>query len=61
MNDSDKQLESLLKPMDLPWNRKKEFTTAKLKWLKKNMSKCNDSHKNFSKSLQLICDMLKRG
>ena len=58
--ETHKKLETLLKSMDLPWNRKKEFTPAKLNWLKKHMRIKNESHKNYQEALQTI-EVILRG
>lgn len=55
----DERLESLLRNMDLPWNRKKDFTHAKLQWLKKHMSVKNKDHKNYSEALATIETILR--
>jgi hypothetical protein len=55
---NETELARKLKTMDLPWNRKKEFTPQKLRWLKKNLGKRNAEHKNFEEALELIDIML---
>lgn len=57
-DNNDKKLSRILKTMDLPWNRKKEFTPHKLRWLKKNIGKRNCEHENFQESIELIDKML---
>lgn len=54
-------LEKLLKPMKLPFNRKKDFTPAKLKWLKKNLGKLNESHRNFQEAMKVIDTLIEQG
>jgi len=63
MNDieSAKKLESLISSMDLPWNRKREFNSTKLRWLQKNMVDKNATHKNYAESLLLIERLIKNG
>ena len=61
MEDLETKLARLLKPMDLPWNRKVEFNPAKLKWLKKNLGRLNDNHKNYTEAVSLIDSMIKLG
>jgi hypothetical protein len=56
--DNDTKLTKLLKPMDLPWNRKDDFTPHKLRWLRKNMCKRNQAHENYTEAIRLIDEML---
>lgn len=56
VNEMD--LTRMLKPMDLPWNRRKNFTPQKLRWLKKNLGKRNSGHKNYKEAMELIDIML---
>ena len=61
MEELNEKLERLLKPMDLPWNRKREFTPAKLKWLDKNLAKRNEKHKNYTEAKATIEKLIKQG
>lgn len=47
-------LEKLIKPMDLPFNRKKELNPAKIDWLHKRMALKNKDHKNFQSAMEII-------
>jgi len=57
-NVNETELARKLKNMDLPWNRKKDFTPQKLRWLKKNIGRRNSEHKNYEEAIQLIDIML---
>lgn len=48
------KLESLLRKMDLPFNRKKDLTPQKIKWLSKNLQVKNETHKNYSQAIEII-------
>ncbi len=61
MENLNVKLEKLLKSMDLPWNRKKDFTSVKLKWLKKNLAERNKNHKNYIEAESIINKLLKIG
>lgn len=61
MEELERKLENLLKPMDLPWNRKKDFNPSKLKWLMKNLSKRNGSHTNYIEAMSIISELKQLG
>jgi len=53
------QLQSLIRPMDLPHFRKSGTTHKNLEWLHKNLKVRNESHKNYEPAMEVLKDLLK--
>ena len=53
MSDITKELEELLKPMNVPSFRK-EIDKVNLKWLSKNLARENRDHPNYLRAMELI-------
>jgi len=56
-----KKLEKLIHNMDLPWNRKKDFNSIKLRWLQKNMAKRNINNPDYIEAMTLIQKLIDNG
>lgn len=59
MSDITKELEELLKPMNVPSFRK-EIDKVNLKWLSKNLARENRDHPNYLRAKVLIQESLER-
>jgi hypothetical protein len=53
-----KELELLIKPMNLPPYRKKVVNNNDLRWLGRNLAAKNSEHKNFAKAKEIIDELL---
>lgn len=54
IKEAYKQIEKLVKPMDVPFNRKQDINPAKVNWLYKNLKVKNEGKKNFTELMQLL-------
>ena len=59
MNNITKELEELLKPMNIPRHRK-EVDKVNLKWLSKNLARKNKDHPNYQRAEALIQQSLEQ-
>jgi hypothetical protein len=55
----EKKLEKLIENMDIPWNRKKDFNSVKLRWLYKNLGVKNKDNKNYQEAMGIIENLIK--
>jgi peroxiredoxin len=53
-----KQIEVLLKGMDLPFHRKKVINTDDIRWLFTHLKTKNSNHVNYEKVITLISECL---
>jgi len=48
------EIEKLIKPMEVPFNRKQDLNPAKINWLYKNLKVKNETHKNYPKTMEIL-------